>query len=157
MALKKILVPVDYSEGSRDALRFAASVAHANGVPLDVVHVWDRPAYVPESATVHPASGETHSLVEMIRENAERELNEFVARADLPTDLAVERRVLSGNPAARILSELSSGRHELVVVGTHGRTGFRHLLLGSVAETLVRRSPLPVLTVPSPERRRSPS
>lgn len=148
MLKRTILVPVDYSEGSRDALRFAASIARSSGASLDVVHVWDRPAYLSEGVTVQHPNGETHSLVEMIRENAEREMSDFVRTAELPSEIAVERHVLSGNPAARILSELSSGKYELVVVGTHGRTGFRHLLLGSVAETLVRRSPLPVLTVP---------
>ena len=156
MTTRKILVPVDYSEGSRDALRFAARVARGNTAVLDVIHVWDRPAYVPEGVAVHHPDGETRSLVEMIRENAEREMDEFVAGAELPSDLGVERRVLSGNPASRILSELSSGIYELVVVGTHGRTGFRHLLLGSVAETLVRRSPVPVLTVPHASRRERP-
>jgi nucleotide-binding universal stress UspA family protein len=61
--------------------------------------------------------------------------------------------LLSGNPAATILAELDAAHHDLLVVGTHGRTGLRHLLLGSVAEKLVRLSPVPVLTVPLPRER----
>ncbi|MEO6599994.1 MAG: universal stress protein, partial [Polyangiaceae bacterium] len=61
-------------------------------------------------------------------------------------------RLISGEPASALLSELKKGEHDLVIVSTHGRTGFAHLLLGSIAEKLVRMSPVPVLTVPSPGR-----
>lgn len=149
MTIRRILVPVDYSEGSGAALAYAATLSQELGASLDVVHVWDRPAYVSETVLVGPA-GEKRPLTELIRENAEAEMTSFIARANLPAGIALETRLLSGNPAARILEELALGKHELLVVGTHGRTGLRHLLLGSVAEKLVRLAPVPVLTVPSP-------
>jgi nucleotide-binding universal stress UspA family protein len=149
MTIRRILVPVDYSEGSQAALAYAATLAQELGASLDVVHVWDRPAYVSDSVLVGP-SGEKRPLTELIRENAEAEMKTFIARAHLPAEAALETRLLSGNPAGRVLEELALGNHELLVVGTHGRTGLRHLLLGSVAEKLVRLAPVPVLTVPSP-------
>jgi universal stress protein A len=149
VTIRRILVPVDYSEGSGTALAYAATLAEELGASLDIVHVWDRPAYVPDSVLVGPA-GEKRPLTELIRENADAEMKSFVARAKLPAEIEVETRLLSGNPAARILEELALGKHELLVVGTHGRTGLRHMLLGSVAEKLVRLAPVPVLTVPSP-------
>ena len=154
MTLRKILVPVDYSDCSRAALVYAADIARALGAELDVVHVWDRPPYVSEVEVRHP-DGAVRSLVDMIREGAAREMEAFVALAKLPPDVRFERRLSSGNPAARILSELELGRHDLVIVGTHGRTGLRHVLLGSVAEKLVRLSPVPVLTVRHPVPRSS--
>ncbi len=148
MAIKKILVPVDYSECSGAALAVAAEVARTVGGTLDVVHVWDRPAYVPDTVMVRHPNGETRSLVEMIHDNAQVEMDRFMAQYRIPAEVGVSWRLLSGNPAATILGELRAGHHDLLVIGTHGRTGLKHLLLGSVAETLVRLSPVPVLTVP---------
>lgn len=148
MAIRKILVPTDYSEHSRHALSTAVEFARVSGAEIEILHVWDRPSYVPDTVTVRQHDGSTLSLVEMIRENAEREMDNFVVQAKLPADLRVERRLAGGDPAATIVGELERGHHDLVVIGTHGRTGFRHLLLGSVAEKLVRLSPVPVLTVP---------
>ena len=150
MTLRKILVPVDYSECSRAALVFAADIARSLGAELDIVHVWDWPPYVSEAVVVRHPDGAARSLIDMIREAAERDMEAFVALAKLPADVRFERRLCSGNPAAQILTELELGRHDLVIVGTHGRTGLRHVLLGSVAEKLVRLSPVPVLTVPNP-------
>lgn len=149
MTIRRILVPVDYSEGSGAALAYAGMLAQQLGASLDVVHVWDRPAYVSDTVLVGP-TGEKRPLTELIRENAEAEMTSFIARTNLPAATTIETRLLSGNPAGRILEELSLGKHELLVVGTHGRTGLRHLLLGSVAEKLVRLAPVPVLAVPSP-------
>jgi nucleotide-binding universal stress UspA family protein len=86
-----------------------------------------------------------------VRENAEREMSAFLgAHRDrlAPGEGLPVHRLLSGKPASTLLGELEQGKHDLVVLGTRGRTGFKHLLLGSVAEKLVRFSPVPVLTVP---------
>jgi nucleotide-binding universal stress UspA family protein len=151
MAISAILVPVDYSECSGAALTFAAELAARLGASIDVIHVWDRPLYVSESVRVEHQN-QSRSLIELIRENAEADMNDFLAKIPVPPGVRVSHRVLSGNPAGRVLEELRTGRHELLIVGTHGRTGVRHLLLGSVAEKLVRLSPVPVLTVPATHR-----
>jgi nucleotide-binding universal stress UspA family protein len=148
MPIRKILVPVDYSDGSKRALEVAADLARTNGAMLEIVHVWDRPLYVPEGVTVRHADGSARSLLDMIRENAELEMDTFLAKTNLPSDIRYERRLIAGEPVSRILEELGKGRFELVTLGTHGRTGLRHFLLGSVAEKIVRLSPVPVLTVP---------
>src|SRR5690606_31588424 len=147
MAFQRILVPVDYSEDSRAALVVAVDLARSLGATLDVVHVWDRPSYVSDAVLVGHGT-EQRPLGELIRENAEREMQEFLAAMHLPSDVVSTTRLVSGSPAAALLDELGRGKHDLVVMGTHGRTGFAHLLLGSVAEKLVRHSPVPVLTVP---------
>ena len=93
--------------------------------------------------------GEAHKpLGELIRENAQRDMDEFLGQVSLPSDLSTSSRLLSGEPASALLAELKKGEHDLVILSTHGRTGFAHLLLGSIAEKLVRLSPVPVLTVP---------
>jgi universal stress protein A len=148
MTIHKILVPVDYSECSRAALELALEMARTDGAELDIVHVWDRPAYVNEAVMVRHEGGKPRSLIEMIHENAEHDMAEFLSRVQIPAGVRHQKRLLSGNPAATILKELERGAHELLVIGTHGRTGLPHILLGSVAEKMVRLSPVPVLTVP---------
>ena len=149
---RSILVPVDYSEYSKESVRYAAKLAESVGAALDVVHVWDRPSYASDAVLVR-RPGEDHcSLAELIQANAESDMNEFLGSLALPPGTKLAHRLLSGDPAARLLEELSAGKHDLVVLGTHGRTGLMHLLLGSVAEKLVRLSPVPVLTVPMAKR-----
>jgi nucleotide-binding universal stress UspA family protein len=92
-------------------------------------------------------------LGELIRDNAEAEMAAFLAnhlRHNEGTTVLPPHYLASGEPAATLVAELERGKHDLVVIGTHGRTGLKHLLLGSVADKLIRFSPVPVLTVPLP-------
>jgi nucleotide-binding universal stress UspA family protein len=148
MAIQHILVPVDYSSCSRAALRFAVDLAEKYQATLDVVHVWDRPSYVSDvmMTTTEPVSGK--SLIRLIQQNAQHDLEEFLKSIELPHGMTASGRLISGDPASALLHELKQGKHDLVVLGTHGRTGLSHILLGSVAEKLARLSPVPVLTVP---------
>jgi nucleotide-binding universal stress UspA family protein len=148
MVIRRILVPVDYSECSTNALAYAGGLAERFSSRIEVIHVWDRPAYVPENALV--AMHESHgSLPELIRENAEREMQEFLDGCELPALVHVTHHLLGGDPVAKIL-ECAANGYQLLIVGTHGRSGLRHLLLGSVAERIVQLSPVPVITVPLP-------
>lgn len=147
MPIQRILVPIDYSPCSRNALRFASELAQRCQASLDIVHVWDRPSYVSDAVMTNtdPVSGK--SLIRLIQESAQQELHEFLQETALPPPGATGR-LLPGDPASALIHELKSGRHDLVVVGTHGRTGLSHVLLGSVAEKIARLSPVPVVTVP---------
>lgn len=148
MNIKRILVPIDYSSCSRVALRMAAELGRRFGASLDVVHVWDRPSYVSDVVLTRTDPLSPKSLIILIEENARRDLAEFLTSAELPADAAPTSRLIAGDPASALLHEIKLGNYDLVVIGTHGRTGLSHILLGSVAEKLVRLSPAPVLTVP---------
>jgi nucleotide-binding universal stress UspA family protein len=153
MAIRRILVPIDYSENSKAALAYGAELALSFGAALDIVHVWDRPTYVSDAVMVQ-RPGEAHKPIgELIRENAQKDMDEFMATVTLPSGVPTQSRLLSGEPASTLVAELKKGEHDLVVLSTHGRTGIAHLLLGSIAEKLVRMSPVPVLTVPLSGRR----
>jgi nucleotide-binding universal stress UspA family protein len=145
---RRILVPVDYSDSSRASLKFAATLATSLGASLDIVHVWDRPTYVSDAVMVKRPGQEHCSLIELIQENAERDMKEFVASAELPPGVNAGQRLCSGDTVSTLLAEVKKGGHDLVVVGTHGRTGLSHMLLGSITEKLIRMSPVPVLTIP---------
>lgn len=146
MAFKRILVPVDYSAPSRKALELALSLDPA--AELNVVHAWDRPSFVPDEMMINYKDGARRSLAELIRENAEREMNEFLAGVKVPPERQFAHHLLSGEPISAILQEASKPGYDVLVVGTHGRSGMTRLLLGSVTEKLIRLSPIPVLTVP---------
>jgi nucleotide-binding universal stress UspA family protein len=146
--IRKILVPVDYSEQSARALEYAAYLAAQLGATVDVVHVWDRPTYVSEGVMVSRPGQGPQSLVDMIRENAEQEMAEFLDGIQLPEGVTLTHHLISGEPASAGLKAIGQGEHDLVVVGTHGRTGVRHMLLGSVTEKLIRMAAVPVVTVP---------
>lgn len=147
MAFTRILVPVDYSDHSLKALGFAAEIASQSGATLDIVHVWDRPTYVSDGVLVGHGKDQ-RPLGDLIRENAEKEMQEFLGKLALPAGLSVRQRLISGDPAGALLKEMEDEKYDLVVVGRHGRTGLAHFLLGSVAEKLVRHAPVAVLTVP---------
>jgi universal stress protein A len=145
---RRILVPVDYSEHSRTSVRVAAELAKELGASVDIVHVWDRPTYVSDAVMVRRPGEEHRSLSELIRENAEKDMTDFLATLEIPEGVRVTHRMCSGEPAQKLVEETRSGGYDLIVVGTHGRAGVLHLLLGSTAERLIRLSPVPVLVVP---------
>jgi nucleotide-binding universal stress UspA family protein len=149
---RSILVPVDYSEHSKASVRYAAELAKIVGARLHVVHVWDRPTYASDAVLVRRPGEENCSLAELIQRNAENDMKDFLVSLALPSDAKLTHALLSGDPAGKLIEELKRGEHDLVVLGTHGRTGLMHLLMGSVAEKLVRLSPVPVLTVPPATR-----
>jgi len=142
----RILVPTDFSTCSDSALELASRLAHDHQAELIALHVVDA-GHVPLDAVIHPR-GQTEGVDVRTHTSrlATRELERRVGR--LPVH--VERRrcqVVHGPPARTILDAIASTGADLVVMGTHGRTGLAHLLMGSVAEKVLRLSRVPVLTV----------
>ena len=148
MTIQSILVPVDYSSCSRAALKLAIELAQQFQASLDVVHVWDRPSYISDVVMTRSELIAGKSLFQLIQENAQRDLDEFLSTAARPDGTTLTGRLLPGDPASALLQELKQKKFDLVVVGTHGRTGLAHALMDSVAEKLARLSPVPVLSVP---------
>lgn len=136
MAAKKILFPTDFSTASDAALSHAETLAKQAGAKLLIVHVEEPPlAY---------GGGELYyGLPEPNSERIQKMLEDV-----RPTDPSVpfEHRLTMGDPAAEVVRIAGEENAEMIVMGTHGRTGLTRLLMGSVAEAIVRRSPCPVLT-----------
>jgi nucleotide-binding universal stress UspA family protein len=138
---KKILVPVDFSPASNEALTAAIELAKRDGAELELVHVWEVPSYT--YATLEYAATD---LMGPVREAAKAQLDETLAgvRKELPR---VSGTLKQGAPWQEVLGVIESSKPDLVIMGTHGRKGVRRMLLGSVAEKIVRTSPVPVLTM----------
>jgi nucleotide-binding universal stress UspA family protein len=145
--IRRLLVPVDLSENSEHALCFALNFGRLLKAEVEVVHVWDRPSWFNNQMTI-VCDGEKRMLGDVIHENTTRDLELFVRESTPASFSAPASRLLSGSPAKELLVEIEGGRYDLVVLGTQGRGGIGHLLLGSMAEKLVRLSNKPVITVP---------
>jgi len=138
-----ILVPFDFSEAARNALAWAASLQRATGgPPLQIVHVLD-----PVPSGVGDVVGDNTGPDEEQRRKLEQEIREAarVAGATEPPSISLRAGRL---PSEVILDASVEWGADLIVMGTHGRRGFRRMLLGSVAEEVVRRASAPVVTVP---------
>jgi universal stress protein A len=141
--LRRILVPTDFSPPSELAVRYAVDLATRLRTSVHVVHVVDTPRFAkyPDGYFVGLADVE----IQMTR-HAEQRLAEVGIRY-ARKDLTVTTEVSIGTPALRIVEKAVERGTDLIVMGTHGRSGFMHLLMGSVAERVVRSAPCPVLTV----------
>jgi nucleotide-binding universal stress UspA family protein len=145
---RQILVPVDFSMPSRVALDYASELSKTLGATMDVLHVWQAPSYVPLGSGLVSGVGEAN-MVEMIRKNAEEALDGFIDEARKRGVMVRSARTLGGPPAWSIVDAAREGNYDLIVIGTHGRTGLPRVMLGSVAENVVRHAHCPVLTVRS--------
>lgn len=136
---KNVCCAVDFGDPSRAALEQAADLARFLGAELTIVHVTPPPPTVP--ADVLAA---TTGAVAPAVEEAEA-LETWRAEAELRAGKSVRARLLGGDPAREIVRLVGEDGFDLVVVGTHGRTGLRRAVMGSVAERIVREAPCAVL------------
>jgi nucleotide-binding universal stress UspA family protein len=141
MADDVILIPTDFEEASRRALAFGKDLAAKLGCEVVLLHVYQLPVYTYPG--LEPAV--LPSFVNELSQAAQRALD------TLANEAAVKRALLrEGDPATEILSAVDELSPRMVIMGTHGRRGLAHILIGSVAERVVRRSPVPVLTMRAP-------
>ena len=146
--LHRILVPTDFSKHSQNALAYAVAFAEKFGAELFLLHVvQDLALFIPDSVTVAPpVAPPVERLTAAVREALER-----VVRDNNLGRLPVHPEVREGTPFHEIIRFAREKDIDLIVMGTHGHTGLAHVLLGSVSEKVVRKSPCPVLTVRHPE------
>ena len=148
MKFEHILVPVDFSESSRAALDHAMKLAHVTGGVIHLLHSY------PVSAGIATPYGPAlpDVIFESIRLGAEKKLAEVRARVERD-GLRVDAHLTAESPALAIADAAERLGADCVVMGTRGLSGVKHVLLGSVAERVVRTAGCPVLTVPAPRER----
>lgn len=147
LPLGTILHPTDFSESSEFAFRVACALARDYGARLVLLHVLPPPMVVyaggPVPAETWPSSQEAKEKLRQLEGQAQR--------------VRVESQVMEGDPVDMILRAAEETSSSLIVMGTHGRTGLGRLLLGSVAELVIRKAPCPVLSAkPVPVREPTP-
>ena len=157
LEFKRILCPVDLSEFSLDALRLAVQVAESSGATLDILHVIHNPfdeLYMTAIAETDPALIDAYAMEPLKRakilrateEQSEVLLKQF-CRDTVKHHPKVRYHIRNGDPFEAILDGAEDFMTDLIVLATHGRTGVKRLVIGNVAEKVVRHAACPVLTV----------
>ncbi len=139
---RKVLCPIDFSEHSLTALDVALKVVQQNDAKLYILNVAPLQA---GSVGLQPVPMDPYGYLEKGRHEQLVKL----AGEKIPGSVRYETLVVSGDPAQKVLDTAGDLDADLIVMGTHGRKGLSHLVLGSVAERVVRESPTPVLTAHS--------
>ncbi len=145
--IKKILCPVDCSEGSKAALDYAVFIAKHFSAEPHILHVWHVTAHVRPDLSVWMEAHGQQPISKVIEAEAKGETDAFLSTLDPSTRALLKVHVLGGEPARTITEVAKRDGFDLIVMGTHGRSGVVPLAVGSVAERVVRHAHCPVLTV----------
>ena len=138
---KKIMCPIDFSSGAREALQLASGMCAVDGAELVLLHVWQPPVYL-----LGEGIGLSADLVQSVVNEAESNLAIWKKEAEKLGVRKVTPVFATGTPWNETVAIAKRDPSiDLIVMGTHGRTGLKHALLGSVAEKVVRHAPCPVL------------
>lgn len=151
MDWKRILVPHDFGGCAQKAEKLAIELALLHGATLLLVHVTELPHGLSPATMISPEGAGVPTSIELYVTDSIRAKLEEVAEPIRRVKIPVESHPVIGDTAPAIVDAAKRLGANLIVMGTHGRRGLSHLLLGSVAEKVLRLSPVPVLTVRSPE------
>ena len=150
ITLRKIVVPTDLSEYSLAAIDYASTLCLLYGARLFVLYVED--IVPPPMYSTHLPDFRGENFRQQVEAQAHRSLEQFAAR-NINADLKAHLTVRIGHPVDEIIRFAKKEEMDMIVMATHGRTGLKHVLMGSIAEKVVRTSGIPVLTVkPHPLR-----
>ena len=150
--IKRILVPVDFSSNSTRALDYAHGLAVTFGAALHLVHVCEIPGMLTPALDAYAIAYTEWSR--QLDEQARALLSQV---ADTIGDVTVTTDVMTGPPAPMIVDAAAAAHADLIVMGTHGHGAVMHVLMGNVAERVVRTACCPVLTVREPKSTAQPS
>lgn len=140
---KQILVPVDFSDATAHLIEVASDLARRYEAPLFLLHAFEPVTYLRPEGPVELDPDVMHGTLTSLK----KELDALAHAARAAGVLRVETKTVQGYAIHEIVRAAKELDGCLIVMGTHGRTGLKHLLIGSVAENVVRTAPCPVLTV----------
>lgn len=152
--INRILAPTDFSAHSRRAVRFACGIAEKFGAELHLLHALSEIIPAGPDPLLMPVM--PPQFYEDNEARAKETIGQFLDPA-WGRPAAVIHAVRWGGPVESIVDYAEEAKIELIVIATHGRTGLSHVLLGSVAERIVREAPCPVLTIRDPDRAAQPA
>ncbi|HJO47542.1 MAG TPA: universal stress protein [Candidatus Scalindua sp.] len=139
--IKNILCPVDHSDCSKEALKYAVSFAIKDNSKLYLLHVIDIRTFDESINAMTPQIPDDKTLAQL-----KTKLLDCIPE-EIRDDMDVEALVVQGIPFVEIISTAKKNDVDMIVLGSHGRTGITHMMMGSVSEKVVRKAPCPVLTV----------
>ena len=141
IVIKNILCPVDHSDCSKEALKYAVSFAIKDNSKLYLLHVIDIRTFDESINAMTPQIPDDKTLAQL-----KTKLLDCIPE-EIRDDMDVEALVVQGIPFVEIISTAKKNDVDMIVLGSHGRTGITHMMMGSVSEKVVRKAPCPVLTV----------
>lgn len=141
-AWKRICCPVDFSAVSAEAVEEAAELAWRFGGMVTLLHVREPPSAPPTETVSSPEAAEKAVTVDQ-----ERQLESWRERAERVATTSVDSALVTGDAATEIIRFAGEGRHDVIVMGTHGRTGREKVAFGSVAQKVILDAPCPVLVI----------
>ncbi len=144
MEIKKIFFPTDFSEVSRKALEYAVYLQKTFKAELEIGHVIFDETYL---VTSYVPQGTLQGFFGELEQGARQHLDEFLNSSEPLKGVKYTTKLLKGSPYAEIIRHAQEGKFDLIVIGTHGRTGLDHVLFGSTAEKVIGRATCPVFTV----------
>jgi len=148
LSMRKILVPTDLSPTCTPVLEQAQTFATKFSATIDLLHVWNPPALVAPEALMTAGVGVAEQpFLDWLASNAREHLGQFENQVRSEGIAIAHSYCELGDAATTIIEHAAGGGYDLLVMGTHGRTGLSHALMGSVTEKVVRRAPCAVLTV----------
>lgn len=140
--IRTILCPVDFSDASGHALDYAMDLAKKLHAGIHIVHAWQPTLYAMGDGVIIPSSDVITDLMINLKNKTTALVEQYQGRG-----ISITGELLEGIPYEEIVKTAQKLPAELIVMGTHGRSGFVHLMLGSITERVIRTSPVPVLTV----------
>ena len=144
--IKKILVPIDFSDYSKSALKYAVNFCKNFNAEMILIYVVEPVIYPPDFSMGQIAIPSVNAEWD---ERARQELNKL-AKEEIPDNVPVKTIIKTGKPFLEIIENAGELDVDLIIIATHGRTGVEHILFGSTAEKVVRKAPCPVLTLREP-------
>ena len=144
MDVKKIIFPTDFSDASRNALEYAVYMQKMFNAELEICHVVFDETYL---VTMYVPQGTLQGFLGELESGAQQHLDEFISKCDILKGVPFKTKLLKGTPYSEIIKHAEEVKADMIVIGTHGRTGIEHVLFGSTAEKVISRATCPVLTV----------
>jgi nucleotide-binding universal stress UspA family protein len=146
LEIKKVLVPIDFSDYSKSALRYAINFAKCFKAEMHLIYVVEPVIYPPDFSMGQIAIPSVNAEWD---ERAKDELAKL-AKAEIPEEVKSKTIIKTGKPFLEIIETAADEDIDLIIIATHGHSGVEHILFGSTAEKVVRKAPCPVLTLREP-------
>ena len=146
LEIKKILVPIDFSDYSKSSLKYATNFANKFNAGITLIYVVEPVIYPPDFSMGQIAIPSVNAEWDL---KAKEEL-EKLGKQEIPESIKVSILIKTGKPFLEIIDTAADENIDLIIIATHGHSGVEHILFGSTAEKVVRKAPCPVLTLREP-------